>query len=70
MSAVMNLPRPAPLSLDYYCAKCGKPVTKWEARIGKDDGGKLHIIGKCHGEEAELVVYLGMQGFLFRAEGD
>ena len=68
-SFVRNIPRPAPLSLDYLCAKCGKPVTNWEARIDPKTT-KLHLIAKCHGETAEFVVFLGMAGMLFRTEGD
>lgn len=68
-SFVRNIPRPEPLSLDYYCAKCGAPITKWEARIDPKTT-KLHLLAKCHGEIAEIRVFLDMRGFLFRPEGD
>lgn len=57
-------PKPSPPSLDYHCAKCRKPITKWEARIDPKTT-KLHLTAKCHGEEAEFVVYLAMGGELF-----
>lgn len=56
--------RPSPPSLDYHCGKCGKPITKWEARIDPETT-KLHLYAKCHGDRAELVVFLAMGGELF-----
>jgi hypothetical protein len=54
---------PTPPSLDYHCAKCKKPITNWSAVVRQD--AKLVLTAKCHGEEAEYVVYLGMSGELF-----
>lgn len=50
-------------SLDYRCAKCGKQVTNWTAKI-RDDG-KLSLVGHCHGESTEFIIWLGMGGVLF-----
>lgn len=49
--------------VDYHCAKCGKPITEYDAQITPD--GKLHIFGYCHGEEFEIVLWLGIGGEVF-----
>lgn len=56
--------KPSPPSLDYRCGKCGKPITKWTAKIDPVTT-KLILTAKCHGLEAELTIYLGMGGVLF-----
>lgn len=55
---------PTPPSLDYHCAKCKKRIVWYEARVDLDTT-KLHLTAKCHGEEVEFVLYLGMSGKLF-----
>lgn len=57
-------PKPSPPSLDYRCGKCGKPITKWTAKIDPVTT-KLILTAKCHGLEAELVIYMGLGGVLF-----
>lgn len=47
----------------YTCAKCRKPITEYDAQITPD--GKLHIFGYCHGEEFEIVLWLGIGGEVF-----
>ena len=56
--------KPSPPSLDYHCARCNKPITKWEARIDPVTT-KLILTARCHGDSAEFTVYLGMGGTLF-----
>lgn len=56
--------KPTPPSLDYRCGKCGKPISKWAAKIDPVTT-KLILTAKCHGLEAELTIYLGMGGVLF-----
>jgi hypothetical protein len=57
-------PKPIPLSLDYRCGKCGKPITKWAARIDPVTT-QLVLTATCHGLDAELTIYLGLGGTLF-----
>ena len=60
---------PALRSLDYQCAKCGSPITDWSAHIDPVTS-KLRLVARCHGEPAEMTVYLDMRGLLFRPEAD
>lgn len=66
---VRSAPSQVPPSLDYLCAKCGEPITDWSAKIDPVTS-KLKLVARCHGEMAEMTVYLDMRGMLFRPEGD
>lgn len=61
--------KPTPLSLDYYCAKCGTRITQWTAEI-VGDAQKLRLTAHCHGETEIRMVHLDMAGFMFRSEND
>lgn len=57
-------PKPSPPSLDYRCGKCGKPITDWSQSYIASDF-KLVLVGRCHGLNAEVTLYLGLGGVLF-----
>lgn len=70
-SFVRNISPRLPRSLDCHCAKCGKRVTDWRGtRIIDDEQQKLLLVGHCHGETVEFVVFLDIKAMLFRPEGD
>jgi len=56
--------KPTPPSIDYRCGKCGKPITKWDAVVDPVTT-KLHLKASCHGDRAEIVLFLGIGGVLF-----